>query len=367
MSDEFSVLIVEDDDDARRNMEDILSLDGYRIRSVSRCLAAIHAIEAEGFDAVIVDWRLPDENADQLLPTIVRERPHTPVVVVTGTRDFDTAVTALRNGAYDFLLKPINPDMLRSVLSRIEERKRHLATIESSREKLLINERLAAIGQTVAGLAHESRNAFQRSHACLEELQLDLEDNPAALKLIYKVQKALHDLHMLLEEVRSYSAPVILERRACSLETIIQETWQQILDARKAEHPPVFTVAKTEDFPAACFLDGDRIRMVIRNLLENALFASTGSGSVEVELALEKAEQPEHAVIQLAVTDSGSGIPPADMQKVFMPFFTTKTKGTGLGLSVSQRYVDAHGGRIFATHSNTGGARFIVEIPFVKP
>lgn len=366
MSNEFSVLIVEDDDDARRNMEDILSLDGYKIQSASHCLAAIHAIETERFDAVIVDWRLPDENADQLLPIIVRERPHTPVVVVTGSRDFDTAVTALRNGAYDFLLKPINPDMLRSVLSRIEERKRHLATIESSREKLLMNERLAAIGQMVAGLAHESRNAFQRSHACLEELQLDLGDNPAALKLIKKVQKALHDLHMLLEEVRSYSAPVILERRACSLQTIIQETWQQILDAKKMEHPPVFTVSKTEDFPTTCFLDGDRFRMVIRNLLENALFACSGSGAVDVDLALVKSEKPEQSVIQLTVTDSGSGIPPADLEKLFVPFFTTKTKGTGLGLSVSQRYVDAHGGRIYATHSKTGGARFVVEIPYRK-
>jgi signal transduction histidine kinase len=253
------------------------------------------------------------------------------------------------------------------VLSRIDERRRHLATIESSREKLLVNERLAAIGQMVAGLAHESRNAFQRSHACLEELQLDLEDNPAALMLIGKVQKALHDLHMLLEEVRNYSAPVILERRACSLESMIQETWQQVLDARKVEHPPAFTVSKTEDYPAACFLDADRIRMVIRNLLENALFACANRGAVDVALAFMNDEKQDFPVIRLTVTDSGSGIPPADMKKVFVPFFTTKTKGTGLGLSVSQRYVDAHGGRIYATHAEKGGACLVVEIPYFKP
>ena len=93
-------------------MQDILSLDGYRIQCAGHCLSAINAVESEQFDAVIVDWRLPDNNAGQLIPIIVRNQPDTPVVVVTGFRDFDTAISALRRGAYDFLLKPVNPDML---------------------------------------------------------------------------------------------------------------------------------------------------------------------------------------------------------------------------------------------------------------
>ena len=153
LADDFSVLIVEDDEDARRNMEDILSLDGYQIRTESHCLPAINAVERESFDAVIVDWRLPDQNADQLIPIICRHQPNTPVVVITGLREFDTAVKALRSGAYDFLLKPINPDALRSVLRRIGERKEHLQKIETANKQLLVNERLAAIGEMVAGLA----------------------------------------------------------------------------------------------------------------------------------------------------------------------------------------------------------------------
>ncbi len=112
MSKQFSILIVEDDDDARINMEDILSLDGYQTQSTNHCLGAITSVEKDSFDAVIVDWKLPDENADHLIPLILEHQPDTPVVVVTGMRDFDTAVTALRSGAYDFLLKPINADML---------------------------------------------------------------------------------------------------------------------------------------------------------------------------------------------------------------------------------------------------------------
>jgi DNA-binding NtrC family response regulator len=177
MPDSFSILLIEDDDDARQNMEDILSLDGYPIQSESHCLPAIVAIEQKPFDAVVIDWRLPDGNADQLIPIVKKTQPDTPVIVVTGMRDFDTAVTALRSGAYDFLLKPINPDVLRSVLSRLVERKQHIQTIKDAQDKVLESERLAAIGQMVAGLAHESRNAFQRSHACLAELTLDLPES----------------------------------------------------------------------------------------------------------------------------------------------------------------------------------------------
>jgi len=356
---DFSVLLVEDDDDARRNLEDILSLDGYLTQTATSCLAAINAVESKAYDAVIVDWRLPDENADQLIPIIIKCQPNIPVVVVTGIRDFDTAVTALRSGAYDFLLKPINPDMLRSVLSRVVERKKHLAAIEEAQEKLLMNERLAAIGQMVTGLAHESRNAFQRSHACLAELALDLEDMPESLELVHRIQNALDDLHYLLEEVRDYSAPIILERRKCCLETIVNETWQQILDANSVANLPNFSLVKQPGFPAECFLDGDRIRQVIRNLLENAFSASANNGEVYVRLSSDHDE----AFVRIEVEDNGAGIPEANLESIFAPFFTTKTKGTGLGLAVSRRFVDAHNGHIFVDSANSHGARFVVELP----
>jgi signal transduction histidine kinase len=358
---DFSVLIVEDDDDARRNMEDILSLDGYKIQSESHCLPAINAVECDSYDAVIVDWRLPDQNADSLIPIIIKHQPNAPVVVVTGMRDFDTAVKALRSGAYDFLLKPINPDALRSVLSRIVERKKHLAAIEKAQEKLLISERLAAVGEMVTGLAHESRNAFQRSHACLAELSLDLEGMPESLKLVQKIQKALDDVHSLLEEVRDYSAPINLERRKCCLESLVRETWQQILDAKKGKSDVAFEVEKDDEFPTDCLIDCNRIQQVIRNLLENALFAVSEKGTIQVGLACQNQPKP---VIRIEVTDDGEGIAEEDLESIFVPFFTTKTKGTGLGLAISRRYVSAHHGRLYADNGCGGGAKLVVELPY---
>jgi signal transduction histidine kinase len=357
---DFSILIVEDDEDTRSNLADILSLDGYEIQTESHCLSAITAVENRSFDAVIVDWRLPDSNADELIPIIVKYQPNTPVIVVTGMREFDTAVKALRSGAYDFLLKPINPDALRSVMRRIGERKQHLAEIEAAQNKLLVNERLAAIGQMVTGLAHESRNAFQRSHACLAELALDLTDRPDSLELVRKVQKALDDLHFLLEEVRDYSAPIILERRPCCLESLIHGSWQDILETRQLEIAPRFTLEKGDGVPNNCLVDIKRMQQVMRNLLENAIFACTRQGEVQVRLSLVKGKQ---SLIRIEVSDDGKGVPVEERETIFAPFYTTKTKGTGLGLAVSRRFIDAHDGRIFLDTNYIGGARFVVELP----
>ncbi len=232
--------------------------------------------------------------------------------------------------------------------------------------KLLMNERLAAIGQTISGMAHESRNAFQRSHACLAELALDLEHVPASLALVKKVQKALDDLHSMLEEVRCYAAPIILERRSCSLEQLVREVWQNMLDAKVSKRSPQFSIEVQSEFPNSCLLDCDRIKRVIRNLLENAWFAGHDPKLIQVGLSWEKRARTGESIIRLEVSDNGGGIAEADFETVFLPFYTTKTKGTGLGLALSRRYVEAHDGRIYVTAAEQGGARFVVELPLIQ-
>lgn len=95
-------------------------------------------------------------------------------------------------------------------------------------ERALQSERLAAIGQTVTGLAHESRNAFQRSQACLELLALELEDRPEELELVSRIQRALDHLHRLYEEVRDYAAPIKLDRQLCDLAHLWRDAWSHL-------------------------------------------------------------------------------------------------------------------------------------------
>lgn len=228
---------------------------------------------------------------------------------------------------------------------------------ETAQKQMQQSERLAAIGQMVTGLAHESRNALQRSHACLETLVLDIEDRPAALNLVKRVQTALDQLHTLYEEVRNYAAPIKLEREAVSLAKLVASSWNHLQHRWQAEHTTLeILVEAAADFPLLI----DRIRMdqVITNLLQNAIDACGAHGKIVCQIA----RAPE-SVIQCSIADNGPGIEVRPMHKIFEPFLTTKTKGTGLGLAIAKRIVEAHQGSIQVESNHPRGAKFRVLLP----
>lgn len=242
------------------------------------------------------------------------------------------------------------------------------AAEQKMQAQLLINERLATIGKTVSGLAHESRNALQRSHACLAELELDLESMPNSLILVRKVQRALDDLFLLLEEVRNFAAPIILERRPCSIEQLVRDVWQNLIDVKGQKHAPALHVDIQEGFPQGCLVDADRIRRVIRNLFDNAWHACREPKQIQVNLRYRlENKDPSKCTCRLEFIDNGPGISESDRETVFAPFYTTKTKGTGLGLALCRRNIEAHEGRIFVAEPNGNpdptGAMFVIEFP----
>lgn len=253
----------------------------------------------------------------------------------------------------------------------IRDLSQYTAAEQKMRAQLLINERLATIGQTVSGLAHESRNALQRSHACLAELELDLEGMPNSLNLVRKVQRALDDLHQLLEEVRNYAAPIILERRPCSIEHLVREVWQNLIDVKGEAFAPTLKLDIQDGFPPGCLVDGDRFRRVIRNLFDNAWYACGDPKMIQVNLRFKMTPGlVPSCTCWLEITDSGPGVREEEREKIFAPFYTTKTKGTGLGLALSRRYVEAHNGRIFVENAckmeGLSGAKFIIEFPHCR-
>jgi|GEM_PF-5478998 len=362
MPETFSVLIVEDDENAVRNMEDILSMDGYRTRQESGCLAAAQAIESERFDAIIMKWRLPDQNADSLFPVIRKEQPETPVVVVTGFLDFDASLTALRGGVFEFLLKPVDDRALRATLAKLVVFKRDLHQFTGSQAQHSASGHLVAIGQMAADVSHESRNALQRSHACLNELSLELENAPECLLLVNKAQLALDDLHKVLEDIREYSAPILLDRRDVCLKTLVREVWLQLPVIGNSDCPPKMNMEISDDFPPTCIFDGIRLRQVIRHLFMTALYANGFSGPVQVRLG-----PSDHAGegIRIEIDVSGFGSSASGPVRRLGSFSATSPVGTGLGLghAISLRIVHAHGGRIFMESLAQGETRFVVELP----
>jgi two-component system, LuxR family, sensor kinase FixL len=245
------------------------------------------------------------------------------------------------------------------ILRDMTQRNRAEAELKEAERKIIQSERLAAIGQMMTGIAHESRNALQRSRACLDMLELDLEAHDEQKDLVQRTRFALLELQKLYEEVRSYAAPIVLEKSIESVAALCSEVWGKILEERGAI-PISLDVQAVDCVP--CKLDKYRIIQVIRNVFENAIAVSKPGSKITVVCAKPKFLNRE--AIQIRIIDEGPGLDSVQRERIFEPFYTTKTKGTGLGMSISQRIVEAHGGTI-SIGSPEIGAEIVIEIPSV--
>ncbi|MFO0975769.1 MAG: PAS domain S-box protein [Planctomycetaceae bacterium] len=236
---------------------------------------------------------------------------------------------------------------------------RDLTDLEQVQRQLLQSERLAAIGQMVTGLAHESRNALQRAQACLDMLALDLQERPEQLDLARRTRTALQDLHRLYEEVRGYAAPIHLEYRECELNSIWQKEWDNLATSRKDKRVQLVELGSKEAL--RCETDVHRMEQVFRNIFENAIHACGDTGTVTVRCMTDTMNgQP---AIRVLVSDDGPGMKPDVLRKIFEPFFTTKQKGTGLGMAIVHRIMTALGGNITAGAGPSGGAEISLLFP----
>jgi PAS domain S-box-containing protein len=230
-----------------------------------------------------------------------------------------------------------------------------------AQDRLLRTERLAGIGQMVTGIAHESRNALQRIQSSSEMLELQVNENEKALSHVRRIQEAQEDLHRLLEEVRSFAAPIQLEREPCRLDATWQQAWDSLETARRGRD--ALLTAQTNSVDLTIPVDRFRLIQLFRNLFENSLAACRDP--LRLEIACSDSQLHQQSAVEIRTCDNGPGLTPNARRSVFEPFFTTKTKGTGLGMAIARRIVDAHGGRIAVGDESHPGAEFVVTLPRV--
>jgi PAS domain S-box-containing protein len=231
--------------------------------------------------------------------------------------------------------------------------------LREARDQALRVERLAAVGQTITALAHESRNALQRVQACVSLLNLRLQGQPEALDLLGRLQQARDDLSCLYENVRTFATPVQLDRRLCDVREVWRQAWDDLAAARADKRAELRE--EVGDVNTWCPADPFHLRQVFRNLLENALSAAAESATITVRCS--EADTPGRPALRIAVRDDGPGFTEEQRRRAFEPFFTTKHRGTGLGLAICRHVVEAHGGRIALGDPNVPGAEVIVTLP----
>jgi two-component system, LuxR family, sensor kinase FixL len=238
-----------------------------------------------------------------------------------------------------------------------------ITALQEAQRQALALERLAAIGQMAAGLAHESRNALQRSQACLERLSWAVQGQPHAADLVARARKAQEDLLRLYEQVREYAAPLHVDCKPCNLAEVWREAWADVVSLHPARQARLEEELRADDLlcPADCF----RLGQVFRNLFDNALAACADPVSVRVTAG--DARLGDRPALRVAVRDNGPGLDAEQRRRLFEPFYTTKTRGTGLGMAIVKRIIEAHGGQLGVSDRPPPGAEILITLPRRQP
>ena len=234
-----------------------------------------------------------------------------------------------------------------------------ITELHESREQLVQSERLAAVGQMISAIAHESRNALQRIQVGTDLLGLELDEHSDAHNDLQRINRAKEDLLHLNEDLRSYAAPIQLDLGVRDLAEVWRQAWSD-LEVLREDRDAELTEA-TGGLELSCNIDAFRIEQVFRNLMENALAAC--SDQVRITVSCTESEINDVPAVCVSVRDNGPGLTDEQRSRVFDAFFTTKSKGTGLGMAIARRVVEAHQGTITVADVRDGGAEFLITLP----
>jgi two-component system, NtrC family, nitrogen regulation sensor histidine kinase NtrY len=225
---------------------------------------------------------------------------------------------------------------------------------------LIRAQKVAAWREVARRLAHEIKNPLTPIQLCAERLQRHFTSAPPPVKELVDectstIVGEVDSLKALVDEFSQFARMPAPRAAAADLHALLNEAlalYEGLLkdvrfERRFAEHLPKVRV------------DGEQIRRVIINLVDNAIEAMNRSGTITIETQLDSAA----GLVRLSVADDGPGIAPAEREKLFMPYYSTKRRGSGLGLAIVRRIVAEHGGTIEAGENHPRGTRFTLELP----
>lgn len=224
--------------------------------------------------------------------------------------------------------------------------------LEALRSKMRQQDRLAAIGEMAATVAHEIRNPLGGIRGFASLLARDLDEEDPRRRLVDKIQIGARELERVVSELLEYTRPLQLQLRTVSCAELVDGTLGYV---ELGNRPVQIKNGIAKNLQAS--VDPEKIRQVFLNIILNAVQSIDGTGEVHITA------ESRDALIAVAFKDTGCGMSPEQLTQVFSPFFTTKEKGTGLGLAVASKIVEAHNGFINVESNPGEGSTFYVHLP----
>jgi signal transduction histidine kinase len=388
MAQPLRVLIVEDDErDAALLLRELRRCDydvSYERVETSEAMSA--ALEKQPWDIVLSDFTMPRFSAPAALSLVKARALDLPFIIISGTIGEETAVTSLRAGAHDFLVK----GALARLVPAIERERREAgmrAERKKMREQLLISERMASVGILAAGVAHEINNPLAILMVNLELAREQLARpgpqeagagaaadasagggaagapvGPVELnQLLQDAQEAAERICLIVRDLGSFSRSNDEEQQGpVGIHRVLESA------IRMASNEVRHRAQLIRDYGEVPLVKGSEAKLgqVFINLIVNAAHAIPQGRTAANEIRIvTRTDTAGRAVVE--IHDTGSGIPQSILPRIFDAFFTTKAviTGTGLGLAICHRIVTAYGGEISVESEVGRGSVFRTVLP----
>jgi signal transduction histidine kinase len=378
------VLIVDDEEDLRYVYTRQLRGDGYLLDTAADGEEAIEKIRATEYAVILTDMRMPRKDGLAVIAAAREHLPDAEIIVLTGHGSLENALQAFKSGnIFEYLLKPLDDiGVLNTVVARAMERRnlrkhnrelfeqlqRAYEELRQKSEMLIQNEKMSAIGVLAAGVAHELNNPLTAvvgfAQMIAEKLKASRPTNWNDTEY-ERAQQALENLVQGAHRARDIVGSLLRFARATKPDArTLVDINQTLRDAfvftehLLLRHGIMLEKHLAPELPPV-WGNSARLQHVFTNLLINAQQATPSGGTVRV--LTERAEQPKGVWVH--VEDTGEGIPPEALERIFEPFYTRKEHGTGLGLSIAKQIIEEHGGEIRVASELGKGARFSVFLP----
>jgi two-component system sensor histidine kinase/response regulator len=365
MTDQHTVLIVDDEEAIRDSCRQVLSKSGYECHTAVDGIEGLHIANQVAPDVVLLDLMMPGIDGLEVLDQVLKTSPDTVCIVITGYATIESAVDAMKRGAFDFLPKPFTPEELRLIVTRGLDQRRLLKETAALREE---KERMKQYFITI--VAHELRSPL-----LLIKQYLDLIVGGKMGSIDDTAKEMLEGAHGTLVGLLNIIADWLELARinagdiAGGMEEIdiwpvlagVVEDMRPFADEKEVtlrlDPPPVRTRVRAH---------AESLAVVFKNLVSNAIKYNRPQGSVILE------GQATDGSLRVDVRDTGMGIPSEEIPFIFEDFFRVKSSktaeipGTGLGLSIVKKIVEGHHGSIDVASKQDEGTAFSVYLPLLR-
>jgi len=381
-----TILVIDDEKSVLDLVAIILASRGYNIAKAGNAVDGLKLVAELSPELVLMDYMMPGVDGLTALRQMRSEFPDTYVIMFTGKGSEEIAVSLMKAGASDYILKPFNNqnlvERIESVLKMrgVELRNRELL---AEREKLLEeikgwnselerriqkesenlykahaevvqSQKLATLGYLAAGMAHEIRNPLNTISLFVQLLREGMTD-PDKLEYVSMILKEVDRVDDTLRKLLDTAKRPMYELSEVSIEQIIRTTLESFRPQTSVHRIEV--AFSSSGSPPLIKADSSELQQIFTNLFLNAIHEMPDGGRLGVDLHHDEKE------VTVLVSDTGKGIPRENMASIFDPFFSTKSQGTGMGLSVVLRIVKNYKGRIEVLETGNNGTVFLVSLP----